>query len=294
DDLDPNPDPNSRHWRTRRLCRTYRRTGGRRARRPPLGHPRRLDDDPAQPRPLGAPTRPGPDRPPLPGDDRPPLRLPLRRRHDAARRRRLPRLSRPRHVRHGHALRAGDHLRRRQHRRRPWRHRPLPVAADGAERGRDRPRRRRHALRRRRAGGDGRRRLGDRLALGAGDWPGARRVRAAAAAAVRPTLGRHLPGARRREPGDAGRDPDPGLAARVPLERLRGAGDDARLARHRRRLEPAVVDGGRRPRPVRQPRRGRGVVDRPARGADGGRLAAADRGGLLPALGPALPAARPL
>ena len=58
---------------------------------------------------------------------------------------------------------------------------------------------------------------------------------------------------------------------------------DAGLARHDRRVEPAVGHGRRHPRAVRQPRLGRRVLGRPARAADGGRLAAGDRRGLLPA-----------
>ena len=48
-------------------------------------------------------------------------------------------------------------------------------------------------------------------------------VGAAAAAALRAALGGHLPGPARRQPGGGGRRADPGLAARLPLQRLRGA-----------------------------------------------------------------------
>ena len=53
------------------------------------------------------------------------------------------------------------------------------------------------------------------------------------------------------------RGADPRLAARLSLQRVHATGDDAGLARDRRRVEPALGDGRRDPRAVRQSGLGR-------------------------------------
>jgi ABC-type transport system involved in cytochrome c biogenesis permease component len=84
-------------------------------------------------------------------------------------------------------------------------------------------------------------------------------------------------------------DPHPGLADRVPVQRVRLPAGHAGLAGGGRRLEPAVVHGRRGTAPVRQPRRGRRLVDHRASRADGARLAGRVGRGVLPALGAPLP-----
>ena len=66
---------------------------------------------------------------------------------------------------------------------------------------------------------------------------------------------------------------------------------DAGLAGRDRRMEPVVLDRHRHARAVRQRGRGRRLLDRPPCGADGRGVAGGDLGRVLPALGPALPAA---
>ncbi|MFI7606448.1 ABC transporter permease [Micromonospora sp. NPDC049366] len=123
---------------------------------------------------------------------------------------------------------------------------------------------------------------------------GRRGGRAAPAAAVRVDLGGHPPGPGAAPPRVGAGAADPRLAGRIHLQRVRGPGDDAGLARRRRPAEPAVGHRGRLPGAVRQPGLGRRLLRRAARPrARGGVAGAADRG--LPApVGAPLPAAQPL
>ena len=142
---------------------------------------------------------------------------------------------------------------------RQGRHRPVPLDADGHLGGAGRPERRRHAPVGARPAGPARRRARDRLAL-------ARRRRrrswppwdcSCCFASRMLWIGIHLAHGRGQAGAGAGRA-DPGLAGRLPLQRLRLARLHAGLAGRGRRVEPDVGHGTGRTGPVRQPRWGGG------------------------------------
>ena len=153
-----------------------------------LGHHR------PRPGPLEAAARRG-DRqhPGVPRHDRADVRLPAGRGDDRARRRRLPRLPHARHVRHDHGVRDRRHPVRRQRRRRPRGHRPVPLHAHGSLGRHRRTGRRGHAQLGGRAGRAGRMRVRGGLAPAPRRGPRDRRARPAPAAAVRVRVDRRLP-----------------------------------------------------------------------------------------------------
>jgi ABC-2 type transport system permease protein len=89
------------------------------------------------------------------------------------------------------------------------------------------------------------------------------RDRAAAVAAVLAAVARDPARADVPRRGGGGRRPGAGLAGRIPLQRPRGARDDAWPAGIPGRVEPGVGHGGRLPGAVRQPdgRHGRALAD---------------------------------
>ena len=96
----------------------------------------------------------------------------------------------------------------------------------------------------------------DRVADPRGHRQRAGRRRAAAAPAVRVPLGRHLPRAAVPRAGRRDGGPDPGVAVRLPVERVRADLDDARLAADAVGVEPGHGDRRGDARAVRQPDRG--------------------------------------
>ena len=190
----------------------------------------------------------------VPDPAAPDVRLPARRRHRRARR--LHRVPVPRHARRDHGVRAREHHDLRGAGRAARRDRPVPVAADVPHRRAAGPGDRGHARQRRRPRGAAGRRPGDRVADPRGHRQRAGRGGAAAAPAVRVPLGRDLPRAAVPRAGRRDGGPDPGVAVRLPVERVRADLDNARLAAGDLGVEPG--DGHRRrdARAVRQPDRG--------------------------------------
>ena len=187
------------------------------------------------------------------------VRLPAGRRDGRARRRRLPRVPVPRDARADHGLRAGGDDDRGGHRRRRGvtdRFRSMPMAPSGVV---ARPLPRRHGRRRSSAS---RSCWSCGLAIG---WRPAGPGGAAAAVGLLLLLrlaflwiGIYLgPGQPRPGRGDGGADP--GVAVRLPVQRVRRHRRRCPAGWRDRRVEPAGGDGRRGPGAVRQPgRRGGG------------------------------------
>ncbi|CAA9257011.1 MAG: Efflux ABC transporter, permease protein, partial [uncultured Blastococcus sp.] len=215
----------------------------------------------------------------VPGAPAADVHLPAGRRHGRAGRWRLPRLPGARDARPGDGLRRGGDHDRRRHRHRARHHRPVPLTADGALGGGRRSVPGRPGRLRRGARRPARRRARRRLAPRR-PRPGAGGRRAAAPAPAGLPLDGHLPRAAGPRPVDGRGRADPGVAVRVPVQRLRGGVVDARLAGDDRRVEPGGRHRDRGPRAVRGARgHGRWLGHR-ARPAARGRVAGAPDGGL--------------
>ncbi|CAA9265484.1 MAG: Efflux ABC transporter, permease protein, partial [uncultured Blastococcus sp.] len=244
-------------------------------------------------RALAPAARSGPGRRALPGTAPADVRLSPGRRDGRARRGRLPRLPGSRDARPRHGVRSRGHHDGGRHRHRAGHHRPLPFPADGAVRCGRRTLPGRHGVvrrgaRRPRHGG-----AGDRLAAG-GPGPGPRRGRAAPAPPAGVPLARDLPGPAHPGPRDGHRRADPGVAVRLPVQRLRRGVGDARLAGDRRGVEPRGGHGDGGARAAGRPGRLRRWVGDRARDAARRPVASAAHRRLRGARRPPVPGAVPV